>query len=123
MEETADNGYEYQCVEYLHRACQRGDLLTVEKAVAALDFGVSQQSADRSFEEVDEMISDIYVSDSRQNLYLKMVQVSEKLWDITELYKQDGHRIESYSQQLMRQIQKIKAYEKEKAHAPSHDTL
>lgn len=115
MEETADNGYEYQCVEYLHRACQRGDLLTVEKAVAALDFGVSQQSADRSFEEVDEMISDIYVSDSRQNLYLKMVQVSEKLWDITELYKQDGHRIESYSQQLMRQIQKIKAYEKENA--------
>lgn len=113
--QEGDNIYEYQCIDYLHRACERRDWLTMEKAVVALDYGIGQLSSDRSFEEVDEMISDIYVSDSRLSLYLKTVQISEKLYDITELYGQDGKRIESYTQQFLNLVNRIKAYEKEHA--------
>lgn len=114
--ETQLPAYAGQCVEYMQHACFRGDRTTLEKAVAALKFCICEAyTAD--LQDDSELGEDGMVPEwsARWDLYMKTIQVSRQLCEITELYQQDGRRLEEYRKNLSLCLRDIKSYEKENA--------
>ena len=98
-----EEAYVFECVEHMSAACARGDRMTMEKSVEALYYGVcgrfSAQQQDREH--------------ARQKLYRSIIKVSEKLYEVTRLYEEDGRKISEYRDRMKACIQAVHDYEKE----------
>ncbi len=99
-----EEAYAFECVEHMSLACAREDRLTMEKSLEALNYAVCGRFSAEQPEKGQ---------NARQELYRSILQVSEKLYDVTRLYEEDGRKISEYRIRLKACIQAVHEYEQE----------
>lgn len=101
-----------QCLESMQTACLSGDCLTFEKAAEALEYGICRPYDGDMQDKSDETNSAFL---ARWDLHMKTIQVAKQLYDIKQLYDQDGRRLGEYRQHFNRCLHDIRDYEQENA--------
>ncbi len=99
-----EEAYVFECVEHMSLACSRKDRLTMEKSLEALRYGVCDRFS-ASWPREGE--------NARQELYRSIIQVSEKLYDVTRLYEEDGQKISEYRTRMQACIRAAHDFERD----------
>ncbi len=88
----------------MSQACAREDLLTMEKAVEALNYGICGRFTSQQPEDGES---------ARRELYRSIIKVSEKLYEITGFYEDDSRKISEYRIRMDACIQAVHDYERD----------
>ncbi len=95
--------YTKRCMDAMRRACLREDVVTMEKAVSALEYGVCPSIAEG--QESEEQ------GDTRRQLYQEAIWAAETLYDMTQAYEQDCKRIREYGSRMKGCMQELRDFE------------
>lgn len=101
--DSRSEDYAKQCIDAMKRACLREDAVTMEKAVAALEYSVCDFGAKGKETSGRE--------DDRRQLYQEAVWAAEMLYDTMQAYGQDGKRIQEYKRRMGSCMQKLRDFE------------
>ncbi len=99
-----EEAYVFECVEHMSLACSRKDRLTMEKSLEALYYGVCGRFSAQQQEKGE---------NAREELYRSIIKVSEKLYEVTRLYEEDGQKISEYRTRMKACIQAVHDYERD----------
>ena len=105
-----------QCLESMQTACLGGDCMTFEKAAEALEYGIRRPYA-ADMQDINDETASAFLA--RWDLHMKTIQVAKQLYDITQLYDQDGRKLGEYRQHFNRCLQEIRDFEQENAQVVS----
>ncbi len=96
---TQAEDYVKLCIDAMKRACLREDVVTMEKAVAALEYGVCVYGAKQQGNAGQE--------DTRRQLYQETIWAAETLCDTMLAYEQDCKRVREYKARMDSCMQKL----------------